>query len=75
MGHNVGLAENYYRPTEQELLKDYLRAVPDLSMIEQVKGPSLEKLEEIEKENTALGKEIDEIKKRLKLLSEMIQKK
>jgi hypothetical protein len=26
MGHNVGLAENYYRPTESELLKEYLKA-------------------------------------------------
>jgi len=66
----VGLAENYYRPTDQELLQDYLKAVPELTILEQVKGPSLVKLEELEKENLALRKEVDEIKEKVRLLSE-----
>ena len=27
MGHNIGLADSYYKPSEQELLKEYLSAV------------------------------------------------
>lgn len=27
MGHNIGVSASYYRPTEKELLEDYLRAV------------------------------------------------
>ncbi|MDA4124666.1 MAG: hypothetical protein OK438_04350 [Thaumarchaeota archaeon] len=36
MGHDVGLAENYYRPSEKELLADYLRAVGDLTLMTSV---------------------------------------
>jgi hypothetical protein len=32
IGHKLGLAQSYYRPTEQELLTDYLKAVPYLSI-------------------------------------------
>ena len=35
MGHDVGLAENYYRPSEKELLADYLRSVPDLTITDE----------------------------------------
>ena len=75
MGHSVGLADNYYRPTSQEIMQDYLRAVPGLTILEQVKGPSLLKLEELEKENLALRKEVDEIKAQVKLLSDSFGKK
>jgi hypothetical protein len=75
MGHNVGLADNYYRPTSQEILQDYLKAVPELTILERVKGPSLQKLEELEKENLALRKEVDEIKEQVRLLSDSFGKK
>ncbi len=75
MGHNVGLAENYYRPTENELLDDYLKAVPDLTILEVVKGPSLAKLEELEKDNLELRKELQEIKEKVELLGEIIAKR
>lgn len=32
MSHSVGLNNNYYRPTAQELLEDYLKAVPSLTI-------------------------------------------
>ena len=32
MGHLTGLADNYYRISEQELLEEYLKAVDDLSL-------------------------------------------
>jgi integrase len=32
MGHSVGISDSYYRPTENELLQDYLRAVDVLTV-------------------------------------------
>lgn len=34
MGHSIGISSSYYRPTERELLEDYLKAVPLLSTTE-----------------------------------------
>lgn len=31
MGHDIGVSESYWRPTEKELLEDYLKAIPLLS--------------------------------------------
>jgi hypothetical protein len=33
MGHDIGISESYWRPTEHELLEDYLKAVPLLTII------------------------------------------
>ena len=33
MGHDIGVSESYWRPTEHELLEDYLKAVPMLSIL------------------------------------------
>ena len=33
MGHSVGLNANYYRPREEDLLEDYLKAVPNLTLL------------------------------------------
>jgi len=33
MGHSVGISDSYYRPNENELLKDYLNAVPELTIL------------------------------------------
>ena len=32
MGHDIGVSESYWRPTEQEVLHDYLKEVPLLSV-------------------------------------------
>ena len=32
MGHDIGISESYWRPTEQEVLRDYLKAVSLLSV-------------------------------------------
>jgi integrase len=32
MGHNIGLSASYYKPTEQEVLQDYLKAVEFLTI-------------------------------------------
>jgi hypothetical protein len=34
MGHSIGVSDSYYRPTEKQLLDDYLKAVPLLSITE-----------------------------------------
>jgi hypothetical protein len=34
MGHSTGISDSYYRPTENELLDDYLKAVPLLTVSE-----------------------------------------
>jgi integrase len=32
MGHSTGISDSYYRATENELLEDYLKAVPELTI-------------------------------------------
>lgn len=76
MGHNVGLAENYYRPDERVLLEDYVKAIPDLTIAESVQNPSLnedmeslkrriEKLEEDRsKDKAVLAELLREVKRR-----------
>src|SRR5215831_11494358 len=32
MGHSVGISDSYYRPTEKELLQDYLRITDALTV-------------------------------------------
>src|SRR6476646_5373687 len=32
MGHNIGISASYYKPTEQEVLEDYLKAVDLLTI-------------------------------------------
>jgi hypothetical protein len=32
MGHDLGVSESYWRPTETEVLEDYLKAVPLLTI-------------------------------------------
>jgi len=32
MGHSTGISDSYYRPNENELLKDYLNAIPELTI-------------------------------------------
>lgn len=63
MGHSVGLSDSYYRPTENDFLEDYLKAVPHLTVSEveevrtQMSGreKALEqKLAEMEQRLTAL---------------------
>jgi integrase len=35
LGHTIGLASSYYRPTEQEMLNEYLKAVDNLTINEE----------------------------------------
>jgi len=33
MGHSTGISDSYYRPNENELLSDYLKAIPELIIL------------------------------------------
>ncbi|HEY7573327.1 MAG TPA: hypothetical protein VH796_18355 [Nitrososphaeraceae archaeon] len=33
MGHNIGVSASYYKPTEREVLEDYLKAVNVLTIV------------------------------------------
>ena len=33
MGHDIGLADSYYKPSEQELLEDYIKSVDLLTIL------------------------------------------
>jgi len=35
MGHSTGISDSYYRPNENELLQDYLNAVPELTILQE----------------------------------------
>lgn len=35
MGHSTGISDSYYRPNENDLLQDYLNAVPELTILEE----------------------------------------
>jgi integrase len=57
MGHNIGLSESYYRPTRQEVLQDYLKAVDNLT---------------IGADKAVLQKQVDRIKQVTVLLPYMV---
>jgi integrase len=62
LGHAIGLNSNYYRPTEQELLTDYLKAVPILTINDQNVTSLKEQQEQLEHRYQDKEKEIEEIR-------------
>lgn len=59
LGHNIGLNANYYRPKEEDLLTDYLKAIPSLTLLEQP-------VRETSKDLASMKKELADLKKRVK---------
>ena len=51
MGHDIGISASYYKPTEQEVIQDYLKAVPLLS---------------INQDNMTLQKEVQDLNEKSK---------
>ena len=51
MSHSIGLADSYYRPSEQELLKEYLSAV-DLLTIHDDKTKLEKQITELREKST-----------------------
>ena len=46
MGHDIGLSESYYKPTEKEVSEDYLKAVP-LLMINDLGAANLKEQQQV----------------------------
>jgi hypothetical protein len=72
MGHDIGVSESYWRPTEQELLQDYLKAVPLLSINgnSMVLEMQIEQLtEKSREENYAIKGKLSEKEQEIQLLS------
>jgi len=63
MGHSTGISDSYYRPTENELLDDYLKAVPllTISEVEEVRKKS-------EQEKKALEERLNRLEASVRLL-------
>ncbi len=43
LGHSTGVAGKYYKPSEKELLEDYLKAIPLLSITQQIEQSDRDK--------------------------------
>jgi integrase len=64
MGHDTGLEKSYYKPSEKEILEDYLKVVDLLTINEESRLKS--KIEKLEVEKTqieALAFELEKVKK------------
>jgi integrase len=69
MGHQTtGTQETYWRPTEQEVLKDYLRAVDYLSVVNVKNKGSEEAVEKVKQETDNMKKELAELKAKHEIL-------
>lgn len=83
MGHDLGISKSYYKPTEKDLLEDYLKVVDSLTMDEQNKlKREVTELTKKNKEkeyliNVALmekDKEVENLKKQDKIKEEALLK-
>jgi integrase len=84
LGHDTGLNENYYKPSEKELLDDYVKALPDLTIIEKVGVPAAKDiaglearvnvLEEAVRQALPLLAEAKKQKKELERLTKLVSK-
>jgi hypothetical protein len=50
ISHSIGISNSYYRPTENELLEDYLKAVDSLTINKTSNNKKLEKEIEVLRE-------------------------
>ena len=83
MGHDTGLEKSYYKPTEKDLLQDYLRAIEFLSIngnetklskeIEQLKGKSKENEYLISGKLEEKDKQIEQLEMKYEKTNETLQ--
>lgn len=73
MGHNNGLQRSYYKPTEKEVLNDYLKAVPSLTINDYdqtaLKKQVAELTEKSEEENFIIKGKLAEKEKEIEALA------
>ncbi|HEX6253816.1 MAG TPA: hypothetical protein VFZ55_06315 [Nitrososphaera sp.] len=71
IGHNIGISQSYYRPTERELLLDYLKAVPLLTLNDTEDIEALKERQEVLKQKEeAKDRELEELKSRMDIMSQ-----
>jgi len=72
MGHSIGISDSYYRVTENELLEDYLKAIPMLTISsEQRLQNDIEKMMELSKNSvTNIESQLYEKEKAITMLTE-----
>jgi integrase len=69
LGHAIGLNSNYYRPTQQELLQDYLKAVESLTINESKDITILREQQEVlEKRTQEKDNEVELLKSKINAL-------
>ena len=73
MGHDTGLNENYNRPLPIDLLRDYLKAIPDLTILETVPQVS-EDVEELKVKNRTLEERVADMERTQAKQNELIAK-
>jgi integrase len=80
MGHNTGLARNYYRPNENEILSEYLKAIPYLTINDEYRlSKQVQELKEqddyqkyvIDKKIKEKDEEIEQMQEQIKKLNEI----
>ena len=81
MGHRVGVASNYYKPSEKELVEAYVRAIPELTIseAEEIRGEmamrleeNREKILELERINLELQEKLTMLEKEITMLKEIL---
>ena len=72
MGHSVGLSDSYYRATEDELLDDYLKAIPLLTISPELRLQLQveEAVEDSRKSNVSAKSELYEKQQAIAMLTE-----
>ncbi len=74
LGHKIGLASAYYRPTEQEMLDEYMKAVNLLTINEENRLKIKVQLLEGEKhEITTLKNQVNEMKSTMKDMTDLMR--
>ena len=77
MGHNIGISASYYKPSEKELLADYLKAIPLLSInsTEKELVKQVEELHERSKDNEfIISRRLEEKDNQIEFLMKKQQK-
>jgi integrase len=81
MGHRVGVASNYYKPSEKELLEAYVKAVSELTISEAEEmreemamrlEENREKILELERINLELQEKLSMVEKEIARLKEIL---
>ena len=69
MGHSVGVTDSYYKPTEDELLNEYLKAVGDLTILDMNLKPPHEDIEELKR---SMNEQMDKQAKQIESLQQAL---